>query len=476
MKQRLQCAARRISWPMLLALLASGCLALSLFRLYANNFGTLLFTMAVGPLACAAAGLILFHTALPRHPEFRLLLGLLAVLFVSSALNERFYGAFVENQNDLFTLIALIFVCYALCAALPKEKRTRVLDWLIDGSSAVVGAVALVGVVLAACGMYVLPAFMPEYGVGISPANVAMGADGRLVLFTHPNSAGMICEVVLLLNLYRILTDWRPTVRWLHGACALVCYLAIALAASRTATIAMAVGLALFAFRFVFLRFAHRKAPLRWFAALAAACGALAAAYLLNAAVCGLLLSVSPVNALSDAAVTAAGRNILEDFGMFTGRTTLWNGALQAMRDTPRLFAIGTSPVRVGAVVSSYTPIYAQELHNSFMQMLVSGGVLCLLLFLVFLALLCVRSVRLYFAGEVPASAGTDGPTAHLGATAPLRAGYLPIPLAAILINACMETFLLVYPQLVFASVWFFILAGYAVCLSSEPACIEAPQ
>ena len=452
---------------MLLAAFAGCCILLSLGRLYASNLGTLAFTMIVGPLACCAVGLIAFGTDLFSHWEFRLLIGILAVVFLSSMISEKFYGTFAQNRNDLFTLITLLFVCYSLCFALPKERRLPVLNALVDLSGLVVGIVALVGVVLAVCGQYVMPAFMPEYGIGLCPADVGMGADGRLVLFTHPNSVGMICEIVLLLNVYRLLCAKRPLVRWLHGACGLICFLALALAASRTATIAAAGGLALFAFRLLYLRLAGKSVWKRWCVSLISAAAVLVLAYLVNVAACDLMLAIAPVDNLSDAAVTAAERNILEDIGMFTGRTNIWAGALQAMKDLPRLFLIGTSPINVGLVVSPYSPIYAQELHNSFMQMLVSGGVLCPLLFFAFLILLFVHGLKLYFASPAR-SGGKIGSVTTIGLDAAGGAGYLIIPLAAILINACMETFLLIYPQLAFASVWFFLLAGFVVCISKE--------
>lgn len=458
------------TWPLWLALLAGACVLLSLGRLYANHFGTLLFTMLIGPLACCAAGLVLFETKLARQWEFRLLMGVLAVIFVCSALSEKFYGTFTENRNDLFVLVTLIFVCYALCFAQPSQHRRATLAVLIDVSAVVVSTVAAVGVVLAILGRYALPAFMPEYGIGICPEAVGMGADGRLVLFTHPNSTAMICEIVLLLDVYRCLTAKTACSKWLHGVSASICYLAIALAASRTATIAMCGGLALIACRFVLLKTVQwegKKRFVRGLAAAAAFGGVLVIGYLINGWLCDWMLSLSPVNSMTAAAATAAERNILEDIGMFTGRTKLWRGAFQAMCDAPRMFLIGTSPICVGQAVSSYTPIYAQELHNSFVQMFVSGGVFCPLLFLAFLAMLGIHSVKLYFSGTMIAPCNGAKRARFVPAVAQ-EEGWLTVVLAAVLVNAFLETFLLIYPQMVFASVWFFILAGYVVCTAKD--------
>ncbi len=455
------------AWPTFLALLAAGFLMLSLARLYASNLGTLALTMVFGPLALCAVGLVIFYTKLLCQGEFRLLIGILAVVFLSSAINEKFYGTFTDNINDLLMLTAELFVCYALCACLPKERRAATLNGLIDVGAAVVGIVALVGVILATMGLYVRPAFLPQYGIGLGPAGVVMGVDGRLVLFTHPNSAGMICEVVLLLSVYRILTAKGRLTKWLHGTVAVICFAALALAASRTATIATALGLALYGFRMVYNQYKTKGWLFRWALSLGCAVIVLVGTYFINTALCNGLLSFLPDNALSEAVETAANRNILEDMGMFTGRTKIWTGALAAMTDTPRLFLTGASPINVGLVVSPYSPIYAQELHNSFMQMLVSGGVLCPLLFFAFLAWLCVHSLRLYFTSPGLMRAKRVGLAAAQGDAIP-GAGYLPIPIVAILVNACMETFLLIYPQPVFAGLWFFLLAGFVVCADRE--------
>ena len=104
-------------------------------------------------------------------------------------------------------------------------------------------------------------------------------------------------------------------------------------------------------------------------------------------------------------------------------------------------------------MIAGYSPIWVQEVHSSFVQMLISCGVLCPVLFIVFVALLAVRGARTFLAA--PAKGEPD-------------ARFLVPALVAVLISACMESFLLLYPQLHFSNLWFFLLAGYVVCLDGE--------
>lgn len=437
-------------WQRLLILFAGVCLLVSLGRYFAGNFGSLMTAMLLLPAACAFAGVVLVNSDVARQPECRILLAILALVFVSCALNEKYYGVFVENTVYLGVLIASIFTCYALPCVLPKEKRMDALHALIAVCAAVVSLVCLWGLTLAALGEYHMPAFMPEYGVGLCPPDVGMGADFRLVTFTHPNTVGMVCEIVFLLSLYRVLTAKKTAVRALYAAAAVICFAAVAAASSRTSSLALCVGLAMIVFRLLFLRLRGKKNALRWGVSIAAAIAAAAVCFLLLTVLYDGLLSLSPAGRSEAAMRTDAERVVADETSAFSGRTNIWKGVFDCMLDTPRLFAIGTSPVHVGQVVAPYTPIWVQEVHSSFVQLLISCGVLCPLLFASFIVLLAIRGARLFFAAAP--DGGDDG-------------GWLVPALVAILISACMETFLLLYQQLHFANLWFFLLAGYVVAV-----------
>ena len=442
-----------LTWQRWLALLALLCLLVSLGRFFATNMGTLMSVMVLFPLSAAFAALVLKETRLYRQPEFILLLAFAAAVLISSAVSEKLYGTFVANRNYLGTLATSLFVCYALCFALPKETRARTLHAFIGVSTAVVAAACLLGVILAARGDYLVPRFMPEYGIGLCPPEVGMGADWRLVVFTHPNTVGMVCEIVLLLCAYRIITLRNTLGRVLYGVAAAICFAALALAASRTSSLALSAGLAMVAFRLLWGKLKDRKPAARWLACIAAAAVTAVACFVLLDLLCGALLSLSPEGSSLAAAETAAERVIADETGAFSGRTRLWSGVLACMQDTPYLFAVGTSPVQVGQVIAPYTPIWVQEVHSSLVQMLISCGIPCLLLFAAFTVLLAVKGVRVFFAA--PRAGAFD-------------AGWLVPVLVAVLISASMETFLALYPQLHFANLWFFLAAGYVVCAANE--------
>ena len=440
-------------YPYLLAAFAGVCLLVSLGQYFAGNLGNLVTTMLLFPAACAFAGAALYCRALPRCAESRVLYALLALVFIVSALNEKFYGVFTENAKYLGTLTVSIFVCYAFGFALPRERRMRALHICIDVCAAVVALMCLWGLALAASGVYYMPRFSPEYGIGLCPQNVGMGADFRLVVFTHPNTVGMVCEIVLLLCVYRAICCKRALSRALYAVAALICFVAASAASSRTSSLAISAGLAMIVFRLLYLWLRNRKCAVRIGAAIAAAVAVAVVCFALTDALYNGMLSLSPVGRSEIAAVTDAERVVADETGAFSGRTSIWLGVLRCMRDTPRLFALGASPVAVGHVIADYTPIWVQEVHSSFVQMLISGGALCPILFIAFVAMLCVRGARLYFA--VPRAGEPD-------------AGWLVPPLAAILISACMETFLLLYPRLHFANLWFFLLAGLVIAFDLE--------
>lgn len=446
-------AAEQPRWPWLLALLACVCLVTSLGRYFAGNLGSLATVMLLFPAACAFAGVVLLRADVRKRTEFRILLALLALTFISSALNEKFYGVFVKNRDYIGAMLVSVFVCYALCFALQKEKRLPVLHICIGVCAAIVTAVSLWGLVLAASGTYYMPRFQPEYGIGLCPPAVGMGADYRLVTFTHPNSTGMICEIVLLLSVYRLFTARKKAIRVLYAISAVVCFLAVSAASSRTSSLAVSVGLAMLGFRLLYQKLSCKGNLVRWGLALLIALAVAVGSFLLMDALYDGMLSLSPAGRSEAAAMTDAERVIADETSAFSGRTDIWSGVLKCMVDTPRLFAFGTSPVQVGQVIASYSPIWVQEVHSSFVQMLISCGVLCPLLFAAFVALLAASGLRLFFAKP------DDGEE---------DVGFFVPVLVAVLISACMETFLLLYPQLHFANLWFFLLAGYTFCLAGE--------
>ena len=218
--ERAMLVDRQPEWRRLLALLAALCLLTSLGRYFAGNFGNLLTTMALLPAACMFTGIVCMDRGIRRQPEFWLLLAVFALTFLCSALNEKFYGVFTENRSYLGTLLASIFVCFGLFTVLPDKRRARVLHLLTGVCAAVVTLVCLWGLILAARGVYYMPRFSPEYGIGLCPPAVGMGADFRLVTFAHPNTVGMICEIVLLLCVYRVITARGGIVRTLYAIAA----------------------------------------------------------------------------------------------------------------------------------------------------------------------------------------------------------------------------------------------------------------
>lgn len=433
-------------WPICMAILAAVCLVVSLVRFYAGNLCGLLFTTILAPLSLCGVGLLVFRTNLFRQRSFQLLLAVFAVFFLSIVLNEKFYGTLLQNRSYFDALVIYVFVCFPLGFILSEKARGKALHVLIGLSVGIIAVFCLVGIVAAASGAYLTNSFT-DYGIGISPDPADAGAYQRLAVLCYPNAVGMMSCIALLLALYEALTTKKRFCRALYIVAGCICYIALALTVSRASMFAASLGLGLYAFRFAML---HLPKKWRWCRTIAAI---LLAALVLAVGYFGFRPVAAGVNQMaagvSSSAITeVAERPVSNDIGNLTGRTTLWRAALQSMLDTPRLFLLGVSPCAVGQQTAPYLASYGiwyQELHNSYIQILYSCGLPCLLLFAVFLFLLVWQSGKGFFSQSVAMYAD----------------GYLPIPLVAILAIAVLETFLLIYQDLYFANLWMFILAGY---------------
>ena len=144
-------------------------------------------------------------------------------------------------------------------------------------------------------------------------------------------------------------------------------------------------------------------------------------------------------------AYEAVDRPLEEDIGSFNGRTAIWKAAVTEMQKNKSILLLGTSPALAEQTIGQYEASQGRNLHNSFLQMLFALGVPGLILMLAFLVSVFIASFRVVFSP----------------APLPLAERILPAALLAVLVLCCMESYLLLYPDVYFANVWFVLLSGY---------------
>ena len=465
----------RIGWKGLLSGFVVVCLLDSLALYYATRFTALLYAMLLMPLTFLLMGLCLVEMRAFRRADTALLILFAVWFFLSAALSEYRAGAFLDNRDYLYALCMQLFVCYPLGSVLDEKPLRRTLRTAAAVSVVLLFLLDAFAVYAACTNQYFTFDMGAEYGVGVYTETVLDSAFHRLTTLYHPNSVGMFSGLAALLSLYLALTTEKKP--WCKGLLFLtlpVFYVCITMSASRTAMICLCVAGALMLFRYLWFRLQTRKLAVRLPAALLAALALSALLTVLSAPANAALQRISnrsadaaaqaaassaaPVEeapAYADSATAAAVEAIGEDtlildrsveaegFSM-SGRTTIWKKALDTVKATPLTLLFGISPAQVGPVIGPQLNIWTNLMHSSFVQILVSCGVVGLLLFLAFLVLLAVRCIRLFFRADTDA----------------LKAGYLPVLLVFLLLSAFLESFLVIFPTPFFASLWCFLCAG----------------
>ena len=455
-----------LDWRIIMCVFVGGCMAASLMLYYVSNLCELAYQMVLAPAAFLLMGLVLFQTDAMKNLPGRILWGAFLCFFLSLLTNEKVYGSLLENRGYFYSLVIQLFVCFPLWAALSGTQREKALNWLMRLSLFLVAAACAIGVYAACTNQYFEPWVNMDYGIGIFVKPNGDGSLHRLTILCHANSVGLIGSVGLLLGVWMLLTRRSLFEKLLTGIACLLIYVAVALSVSRTSMLAVSGGMALFAFRFAFLRLQRKKPLLRIGGALAAGLVLLVLTYGLFSPAVSLVTKVAvstsaPASAPAqsaevtpspeqvqpaDSAALIEERPLTADVVAFSGRPFIWKQAVSTFGSNPRLWLFGHSPSEVGNQVSPSLLIWTTQMHSSFVQILIASGLPCLLLFLAFLVVLGRRCIRLYFGGG---TGSTD-------------LGYLPAILVPIVVFALMESFLVIYPQLYFANLWFFLLAGAA--------------
>lgn len=129
--------------------------------------------------------------------------------------------------------------------------------------------------------------------------------------------------------------------------------------------------------------------------------------------------------------------------GTFGARIEIWEVGFQLLQEKPLRFLIGDQRTTVRFQIAEKMGVFLTHMHNSYMEVLMTGGIAAVLIMAAFNILLFYRCVRLFFRKQ-----------------APLALKMLTLPLIGLLIHAVTENYIFTEEL---QSMLFFLLAGMVV-------------
>ncbi len=474
-----------LCWRFLAVFSLAGCIAIEvLYNILPIDHDTLLLYWFY-PVSLLTLSQLYVGLRYAKKREIRFLLAYFAWMCVCVVLN---YGRahLLESYTWFAATCAALFLCYSLPYAFDKDTAGHVLTVL--AITTVLSASLL-------CAVSLIAIYAPAIAEKAPSVFEGIGFwDGRLSIDIHPNRSSPPLAAAIVLAGYLIARAKRPWQRVLWVLCALICYIPLSLTVSRTAIIAagLAVGFEVFLALRVRLR-AMTKTLQRTLLCAAAGCVALVLLYKgaelvgqANNAYFARVEAAAQQEAAVQVAETApqateaeeaaaqpeaaaAPETQVADRGLtgvdsFSGRTDIWLGVWNGLKENPRILLFGTGPAVAGNVMAPYFPEGSPVglFHNSLMGALVSFGVVGLLLAAVFLVFTAVFAWRLSFGQMDDAES--------------LAVRMLPAMLLFTLAEAMMEDFLFASLSLNIVLIWFMIAAGFAARLAKREPSVDAER
>lgn len=467
------------SWRFIAVLSLMGCIAVEvLFNLLPVDHDTLILYWFF-PASLLLVSQLYFGLRFTQQAEIKFLLIFFVWGCATVILN---YGRaqLVDSYEWFASICTTQFLCFSLPYAFKKDDARRVLRML-----------ALATLIAAAilCVVSLIAVFVKNIAVKMPSVFEGIGIEGgRLSIDNHPNRSapapalGVILAGILLVDTKKMW--WRMLI--VLGA--IVCFIPLALTDSRTAIIGAGLAVAFETSLSFHQTFKDRiSSTLRISLALLVAVVVAVSFYkvsTLTRQLCNtaLVREETTVASMQDSLETgmmeetstssqpAANEPIVvegtsegtaptavvtekvitrdfSDAGSFNGRTEIWRGVWNGIKENPKIFLIGTGPEIASEVMSPYFPLKSPIgiFHNSLVGALVSYGLPGVILSLAFLAMAALASIRLVF-----------GKTADQ----PLAVRLLPAVMLFAVAESMMEDFLFTSTTLNIVWIWFMIAAG----------------
>ncbi|MBQ3663236.1 MAG: O-antigen ligase family protein [Clostridia bacterium] len=399
------------------------------------------------PVSLVAAGCGIIRNRLYSGIEMKLML-LLPVWFVLGCFVNFGQGVTKTGYNFFAAIISVSVFCFSLAFLITEQNRMKVFRLLAWIWAAPMTAASLFGLYLAVTGTRLVREGHDE-PIGVT-------GERRLFLFGNSNTLGVMCCVAFALLLFLFLAEKKKGARITVAVMAFFVFVCMALSDCRSAKLAMLPCIVVFVFLLIRSGFSgegHKK-----FLLCAILAGASVA--LLLFAWTGVKKGVNAVHqaAFAETGAQAQETNYLDSrdykvtddlYDTANVRLVLWKYAMEHFpaRTVPMLF--GYTPMAIKDEFIAPNPniitVY-DHLHNGYIGILVSYGIIGFAGFAVFLVLLLIASLRILLA-----KAGTM--------TDALR--FLPVILIPILVVNCTEEMLFTRDTVQEANVWFALTAGF---------------
>lgn len=378
------------------------------------------------PSVVAVFGALLWNTLANRKNLGKAAVGFLIPLWlwVTTVVNGDPY--LLYNQKFILGIFLVFGICFPAFVCATQRQRVRGLKIVGYGAVLICTAIACLGLYATYESVQIPSPFSHSY-IGITA--------GRLWAFSrHPNEIAATFLAAFLLAAYLIADAKRISLKVVLGLCCVFLFAGIALTDSWTSRLALSAGLGLLAALLLtrYLRLSGRV--LRSAVVCALTIGVFALSVFAQGGVLTLVSGAARQNAQNKAAAlqeepaqsqAAVGQETTAQSGMteqpspeasiragredafnastFSGRTEIWASGLTAIKAQPSILLLGMTDGQAAKVpLSLGRTIY--HMHNTWMEMLLLGGIPGLALHLWFCAMVILRCARLFFAENAPFS------------------------------------------------------------------------
>lgn len=425
------------SWQLPAVIAFVCCIIISVYQYYSSKYADLFLTSVLFPASVGFFALVLYTRPFLKYAEVKVMGVLFFWMLLGLLFNDwRLEKAF--SSTWLYCACVTTFLCFSLPYAFDKETLKKALSILAAAMLACATLLGLAGLLIVFGGITVPQAIADIGRIGIY-------TDGRLWLVSHPNTIAPICGAAIILTGYLLTRTKKWLIRAFLILCAVICYCAMALTDSRTGFISTTLGIALEFFLLFNLSFAKMKRTGGRILLSLAAAALVVGVFFFGTTVVRTVYSDTAVSAKEDA-IAARG---LQNAESFNGRSDIWAGALEGLKENSDILLTGTTPIISGKVLASYFPAGSPigNFHNSFVASLVSFGIPGFAVILAFFVMLAISAARLSFARLLDKDS--------------LGARLIPALLLFAVSESMMEVFLFVEFSLNVVWIWFMFAAGF---------------
>lgn len=383
-------------------------------------------------------------------------------------------GLFVEGTKDYIVNQGVIMPLLGFALLIPAEKRLKWLDVMAIiycAAYTVIGVICIYGVINQV-------EIMNPLEDGILLCRIANG--NRLYVFSNSsNAAGAWYAMACALLTYLFFRHRKALARTLIAIAFFVCYLVIALTYSRGCMLSFSISTAMAVAVAVQHHFKICKTSHKVIALILVMCICTPIAYKSFTATTNLVNKVTvavleerrdKLLAEADSSEASAEAEQIEETvervettgeelnnrgSDSSGRVELWYAALMSLRDDPgRILTGSINSMEVTNRITMQQMGFPRELphhHNSYLELLMYGGLPGFLLMMAVLIIIVIKSVRLFF-------------TENEGAT-PVIKSLIAIVAGIMVYNMVETSFIHEY---YICTAVYFIVAGYILAYERE--------